>query len=213
MLAKWEEVCEIIILECSTWLIGVFQAEEKEQEKKKASKSGAESEAEVGEKGKQSSEPEVTVERDTSDAATTEDVGGEASLSERENPINTASRQLSQGSPKSSSAEKTFSLLFLNPALFTLAAVLPDDVGGWGEWSDELHQTVGEQVLPALLEVSACTAFQSLTSRLAYIVTAQYMSRISPEVKLSLFSLSFNRLCVSADSRSISCSSKRLFPI
>jgi hypothetical protein len=171
VLAKWEE-----------------EAKEKEQEKKQASKSDTSSEDKEKDGVEQPCKDEGAV---STEAATAETLSSAAPLdsgemdipTEREDPISAASRQTSQDGLKSTSAEKTFSLLFLNPSLYTLAAVLlPEDVGGWSQGSEELHQTVGEQVLPALLEVSACTAFQSVTTRVAYIVTAQYMSRISPQV-------------------------------
>ncbi|CAI8006132.1 Zinc finger ZZ-type and EF-hand domain-containing protein 1 [Geodia barretti] len=170
VLVKWEE-----------------EAKEKEQEKKQASKSDTSSEDKEKDGAEQPCKDEGAV---STEAATAETLSSAAPLdngemdipTEREDPISAASRQMSQDGLKSTSAEKTFSLLFLNPSLYALAAVLPADVGGWNQGSEELHQTVGEQVLPALLEVSACTAFQSVTTRLAYIVTAQYMSRISPQV-------------------------------
>ena len=175
------------------YLVCVFQAKEKEQEKKQASKSDTSSEDKEKDGAERPCKDEGAV---STEAATAETLSSAAPLdngemdipTEREDPISAASRQMSQDGLKSTSAEKTFSLLFLNPSLYALAAVLPADVGGWNQGSEELHQTVGEQVLPALLEVSACTAFQSVTTRLAYIVTAQYMSRISPQVYLSLSS-------------------------
>ena len=192
MLVKWEEeVCATVLQ--MAYLVCVFQAKEKEQEKKQASKSDTSSEDKEKDGAERPCKDEGAV---STEAATAETLSSAAPLdngemdipTEREDPISAASRQMSQDGLKSTSAEKTFSLLFLNPSLYALAAVLPADVGGWNQGSEELHQTVGEQVLPALLEVSACTAFQSVTTRLAYIVTAQYMSRISPQVYLSLSS-------------------------
>lgn len=45
-----------------------------------------------------------------------------------------------------------------------------------------MEATLTEELLPALLEVATCTAIQSLPRQLAYLVAAQYMARINPEV-------------------------------
>ena len=161
----------------------------KEEQKKPESKSDTKNDDNVGNGAKQLCEDEGEI---ITEASTDETASSTAALSrpdmnpptESEDPITAASRQLSIDGPKPTSAEKIFSLLLLNNSLYTLAALLPVDVCGWGQEWGELHQTVGEQVLPALLEVSACTALQSVTIRLAYIVAAQYMSRISPQVCL-----------------------------
>ena len=99
-----------------------------------------------------------------------------------EEPTSSAIHQRTDGSARIASAEETFSLVFLTPSLYCLAAVLPGDGCGWGEGTTDIEQAVSEQVLPALLEVAVCTIFQPTTSRLACIVAAQYMSRISPQV-------------------------------
>ena len=45
-----------------------------------------------------------------------------------------------------------------------------------------METTLTEQVLPSLLEVATCTPIQPLIRRLAYLVAAQYMARVNPQV-------------------------------
>lgn len=52
----------------------------------------------------------------------------------------------------------------------------------WKEGGKDVDATLTEELLPALLEVATCTAIQSLSRQLAYLVAAQYMARINPEV-------------------------------
>ena len=142
---------------------------------------GVGSEGTVREDCEAKSVPSETATDETSGAGPTP-TENETPPSADEDPITTASRQKAQSYQIPTSAEKTFSLLFLGPSLYTLAAVLPGSVSGWGEESAEVRETVQKQLLPSLLQVAACTALQYLTRRLAYIVTAQYMSRVSPQV-------------------------------
>ena len=45
-----------------------------------------------------------------------------------------------------------------------------------------MEKTLSEQLLPALLEMTACTTIRPSTCQLAYIVAAQYMARVRPQV-------------------------------
>ena len=85
------------------------------------------------------------------------------------------------------SKEKTFSVLFLGSSLYTLSALVPREAGSWREGWTEFEETVRDQLLPALLQVSSCTGLGSTISQLAYIVSSQYMARISPHVRCTCF--------------------------
>lgn len=56
----------------------------------------------------------------------------------------------------------------------------------WQEGGGEVEKTVADQLLPALLEVATCTAIQPLSRQLAYLVAAQYMARVNPQVDSSV---------------------------
>ena len=47
-----------------------------------------------------------------------------------------------------------------------------------------MDTSLAEELLPALLEVATCTPIQPLSRQLAYLVSAQYMARVNPEVDI-----------------------------
>lgn len=50
-----------------------------------------------------------------------------------------------------------------------------------------MDTSLAEELLPALLEVATCTPIQPLSRQLAYLVSAQYMARVNPEVDIYIY--------------------------
>ena len=119
-----------------------------------------------------------------------------------EDSIAVASRLRCQSDAKATTKEKTFASLNISRALYTLAALVPQDIvrppatllaclyvctsfmqiSTWQEERGDVETTLTEHLLPSLLEVATCTPIQPLSRRLAYLVTAQYMARVNPQV-------------------------------
>lgn len=48
---------------------------------------------------------------------------------------------------------------------------------------EDVERVITTQLLPALLEAATCPVVQPQSRYLAYIVTAQYMARVEPQVQ------------------------------
>ena len=126
---------------------------------------------------------------------------------EDEDLITVASRLRWQGNTDATSMEKTFASLNISSTLYTLAAVLPEDfsvcqlhafargmysvtvctllqLSAWVEVGWMAEECLTSELLPALLEVAACTPIPPSSRQLAYLVTAQYMTRANPQVNV-----------------------------
>lgn len=68
-----------------------------------------------------------------------------------------------------------------------ISCVLCLQLSVWQEGGGEVDRSLAEELLPALLEVATCTPIQPLPRQLAYLVSAQYMARVNPEVDVHIY--------------------------
>lgn len=63
--------------------------------------------------------------------------------------------------------------------------LIPKQLQGWVEQNQDMKGFLAAELLPVLLQMAACPAMTEQLRCLAHLVAAQYMARVSPEVRLS----------------------------
>ena len=61
---------------------------------------------------------------------------------------------------------------------------IPQQLQGWLDQSQDMKEFLAGQLLPVLLQMAACPAVTGQLRCLAHLVAAQYMARVSPEVRV-----------------------------